>query len=255
MEENTRENQGRLDNLNEFLTKTMEYDRNAAEGSLVEFLGEISLITDWDQAQDQEARDVVWVMTMHMAKGLEFDQVFVIGMEEGIFPHSRSMLKAGELEEERRLCYVAFTRARKRLYLTHTQRRNLYGQTSANPPSRFLGEFDNPAFSERPQPSFVPGGGAVSGNRTGAMNRPGAANGIGTLNRAGAMNVAGTAKGTGTASETGALTVGDKVRHTKWGDGVVVSVRGKGTEAEYQIAFPELGIKKLLAQYAPIKKV
>jgi DNA helicase-2/ATP-dependent DNA helicase PcrA len=213
--EDSRESQGRLDNLSEFLTRTMEYDQTAVEGNLTEFLGEISLITDWDQAQNQEARDVAWIMTMHMAKGLEFDQVFVIGMEEGIFPHFRSMMNAREMEEERRLCYVALTRARKRLYLTHARRRSLFGKTSNNPPSRFLGEFSNPAFSEKPPAPFD--------------SRDESADEI--------------------------LTVGDKARHAKWGDGVVVSVRGKGKETEYQVAFPDGGIKKLLAQYAPLKKL
>jgi DNA helicase-2/ATP-dependent DNA helicase PcrA len=213
--ENTRESQGRLDNLQEFLTKTAEYDQTAADGTLADFLGEMSLITDWDQAQDQESRDAVWVMTMHMAKGLEFDRVFLIGMEEGIFPHFRSLLNAGDLEEERRLCYVALTRARKQLYLTHAQKRSLYGKTSYNPPSRFLGEFSNSAFSEKPQAPAAPRIGLAGGD----------------------------------------LAVGDKVRHAKWGDGVVVSLRGNGEEAEYQVAFPDGGVKKLLAQYAPLQKL
>jgi DNA helicase-2/ATP-dependent DNA helicase PcrA len=305
--ENTRESQGRLDNLKEFLTKTTEYDLAAAErgpaevsltegnpaagnpaernpaagslaagslaagslaernpatgslaagnpaaGSLADFLGEMSLITDWDQAQNQEVRDVVWVMTMHMAKGLEFDQVFVVGMEEGIFPHFRSMLNASDMEEERRLCYVALTRARKKLCLAYAQQRSLYGKTSRNPPSRFLGEFANPAFSEKPSASSAPW------NERGreAAGAAGAVGAGGTRGSNRGSNISASPSSAARNEPPGeTLAVGDKVRHAKWGDGVVVSVRGKEDEAEYQVAFPDGGIKKLLAQYAPLTKL
>jgi DNA helicase-2/ATP-dependent DNA helicase PcrA len=266
LREDTRESQGRLDNLKEFLTKTTEYDQTAGEtgveGNLTDFLGEMSLITDWDQAQNQEIRDVVWVMTMHMAKGLEFDQVFVVGMEEGIFPHFRSMMDASDMEEERRLCYVALTRARKKLYLTYAQRRSLYGKTSQNPPSRFLGEFANPAFSEKPRTPSAPRSeneiwrnkrGVVPGERGASRGERGAAGQAGERGAAG-RSERGTGRD-GAAAPGGTLDVGDKVRHAKWGDGVVVSVRGKGDEAEYQVAFPDGGIRKLLAQYAPLTKL
>ena len=134
------ENELRLDNLEEFksITKTFE-DRTGSE-SLADFLEEISLIADVTEHQEDE--DVITLMTIHSAKGLEFDVVFLIGMEEGIFPHQNSFCEEGGLEEERRLCYVGITRAKEKLYISNAKRRILYGKDVINPPSRFIKEID-----------------------------------------------------------------------------------------------------------------
>ena len=135
----TLESEIRIDNLMEFKSITMSFERLSSSESLSEFLNQISLATDSDENSD----NAVSVMTLHSAKGLEFDVVFLIGMEEGIFPHSNSMLEDGGLDEERRLCYVGITRAKDLLYLTNAKRRMLYGEDNFNPPSRFISEIDD----------------------------------------------------------------------------------------------------------------
>jgi DNA helicase-2/ATP-dependent DNA helicase PcrA len=137
--ERTIEARGRIENLEELVGVAREYDASAPEPSLSGFLQEISLYSDQDAIRDDDDGGQVTLMTLHTAKGLEFRAVFMIGMEEGIFPHSRS-IEENTLEEERRLCYVGMTRAQERLTLTHAMRRNLYGRYDANLPSRFLDE-------------------------------------------------------------------------------------------------------------------
>ncbi|MED5018957.1 DNA helicase PcrA, partial [Paenibacillus chibensis] len=140
--ENTIESRSRLENIDEFLSVTMEFEKNNDDKSLVSFLTDLALIADIDSVNDEEEdrSDAVILMTMHSAKGLEFPVVFIVGMEEGVFPHSRAFQDNEELEEERRLAYVGITRAEKQLFLTCAQMRTLFGRTTANPPSRFLDE-------------------------------------------------------------------------------------------------------------------
>lgn len=130
----------RIDNLMEFKSITASFEENTGSVNLGDFLEEISLIADMSEHKEED--DVVTMMTIHSAKGLEFDVVFLVGLEEGIFPHANAMLESGGLEEERRLCYVGITRARKRLYLSNAKRRMLYGKDTSNPPSRFIEEID-----------------------------------------------------------------------------------------------------------------
>ncbi|MFX4262034.1 DNA helicase PcrA [Pelotomaculum propionicicum] len=227
LDENTVESRTRLENLDEFISGTMEFDRDAEEKGLRSFLENIALVTDLDK-YDAES-DQVALMTLHSAKGLEFPVVFLAGLEEGVFPHSRSLLEPGELEEERRLCYVGVTRAMERLYLTHCWKRTLFGSERYNKPSRFLEEI----------PPHL-----VSGDDF--------------LDEAGEKGRAGM-KGTGfKASKKIAglqlFILGDKVRHCKWGHGLIVGVRGEGDDTEYHVAFPDQGIKVLLAKYAPLEK-
>jgi DNA helicase-2/ATP-dependent DNA helicase PcrA len=138
LRENTVESRTRLENLDELLSATGEFDRGADENTLQGFLENIALVTDTDNYD--HSTDKVTLMTLHSAKGLEFPVVFITGMEEGVFPHSRALTEPGELEEERRLCYVGITRAMERLYLTHCWKRNIYGSAHYNKPSRFLEE-------------------------------------------------------------------------------------------------------------------
>jgi len=227
LRENTIEAQSRLENLKEFLTVTQDYDRKAEEPSLGDFLSQVSLVTDLDTYED-EAEAVV-IMTMHMAKGLEFPHVFLAGMEEGIFPHSRSLLEESELEEERRLCYVAITRAREKVYLIYARQRNLFGRRSYNMPSRFLEEIPSALWEEyKSEAGFY---------KTTWSGAPFAGQ-----------------KGTA-PKEIGLFLLGDKVEHSKWGQGVVVGAKGKGEDTELQVAFPGQGIKTLLARFAPLRKV
>jgi DNA helicase-2/ATP-dependent DNA helicase PcrA len=158
-------------------------------------------------------------MTLHNAKGLEFEVVFIAGMEDGVFPHFRSMTDADELEEERRLAYVGITRARKRLYLTHAWSRSLFGASSYNPPSRFLNEIPSELIDELEQ-----------GDGRGAPDPI-------------------------VAGEPPDVSAGDTVEHDRFGEGVVLTVSGLGHDAEAVIRFEEEGEKRLLLAYAPLRKV
>ncbi len=222
--ERTVEAEGRVENLKELVGVAAEFEARSEEAGLADFLEQIALVTDQDEYEDAES--TVTLMTLHTAKGLEFPAVFVVGMEDGVFPHYRSMGDPSQLEEERRLAYVGITRARERLYLTHAWSRNLWGGSSFNPPSRFLGEIPE-AFVKLHQ---------VEGTSEGA----GAGNGAG---RSGIQQRA-----------VPTLVAGDTVIHDRWGPGVVVEVFGAGQRAEAKIAFEDQGEKRLLLAYAPIRK-
>ena len=207
-----------------------EYEARFPEGELTDFLESVSLVSDQDE-YDEEAGSVT-LMTLHVAKGLEFRVVFIIGMEDGVFPHYRSMGDQGELEEERRLAYVGITRAQERLYLCHAWSRMLFGTTSYNPPSRFLGEIPNGLLrsleGDEEEGGAIIGGGGRSAIREAVVS------------------------GRREPLQIGA---GDTVLHDKWGEGVVLTVSGSGTDAEATVAFEDAGEKRLLLAYAPLKKV
>ncbi|BBH23959.1 DNA helicase [Paenibacillus baekrokdamisoli] len=281
--ENTLESKARLENIDEFLSVTQEFEKRNEDKTLLSFLTDLALIADIDSMGKDEPeegiKDAVVLMTMHSAKGLEFPVVFIIGMEEGLFPHSRTLMDNDELEEERRLAYVGITRAEKQLYMTCARSRTLYGRTSMNMPSRFLKEVPDELKTEATREGFGyrGGSGTAAGNRPGfsgqspiGAGRP--AIGFGAKGAAGpitggrsssgvqvstpldAAKAAGAAAGGGEASKD--FTAGDKVSHAKWGIGTVVSVRGANNDKELQIAFPApVGLKKLLASFAPITKV
>lgn len=223
----------RLENLKEFYTVTMDYDREYPEdGSLDDFLAGLSLLTDVDEHREESDR--VTLMTLHSAKGLEFPVVFLVGLEEGVFPHSRSLEDRHELEEERRLCYVGLTRARRQLYLSHCWQRTLYGHTRVNEPSRFLRELPPELVSDTDRledDTMVP---------TGAKAVPA----VNTRSKNTAGPVAAPVE----------YRSGDRVLHRKFGPGTVVDVRGRGENAEISIEFPGLGVKTLLARYAPLER-
>lgn len=243
--EKTLESVSRLENIEEFKTVTNRFEEENDDKTLIAFLTDLALISDIDQMDDENDDDKVVMMTLHSAKGLEFPAVFLIGMEENIFPHSRSLMDDDEMEEERRLAYVGITRAEKLLYLTHAQMRTLYGRTNTNPLSRFIEEIpealiegrekdaspfgsisSDPFVRTREQPSFLKGPRRKS-------RRMESAEGGESLN----------------------WKPGDKVVHKKWGEGTVVKVHGQGEEMELDIAFPApVGIKRLLATFAPITK-
>ncbi|MDE0374668.1 MAG: DNA helicase PcrA [bacterium] len=228
--EGTVEAQGRAENLRELLSGAEEFELAALpdEGEepdgmrLVEqFLESVSLVSDTDELDDKGG--AVTLMTLHNAKGLEFPVVFIVGMEDGIFPYARALTDHDELEEERRLCYVGLTRAQERLYLSASRSRLLYGMSTYNPPSRFLRE--------------IPVGLV---NKLGRRLRDHRRESIGGRRRA--------RLGTD-------LAVDDRVRHDVWGIGRVVSVEGTGGGAQVEVDFPTKGTKRLLVHWAPLEKV
>ncbi|TJY42015.1 DNA helicase PcrA [Cohnella pontilimi] len=266
--ENTIESKSRLENIDEFLSVTQEFEKRSDDKSLVAFLTDLALIADIDSlnnTEDEESNDAVVLMTMHSAKGLEFPVVFIVGMEEGVFPGSRALMDNDELEEERRLAYVGITRAEQKLYLTCARMRLLYGRTNSNAPSRFLEE-----IPESLKEAVTPGGGRF-GSYGGFAGRLGGARSAGP--GFGARPTAGTGFGGASAASAPAarpaptaarpagegladLAAGDKVQHAKWGVGTVVAVKGAGNDMELQIAFPApVGVKRLLAAFAPVTKV
>lgn len=275
--ENTIESRSRLENIEEFLSVTQEFEKNNEDKSLVSFLTDLALIADIDTMNDDEEdrSDAVVLMTMHSAKGLEFPVVFIIGMEEGVFPHSRTFSDDEELEEERRLAYVGITRAEKQLFLSCARMRTLFGRTTANPPSRFLDEIPD-ELKEDTQMShdryrrggnvggsyggrgFGSGGGSnFGGGRSKDLPRGGTAASGGAVQKSRVTVTSGTpARPAAASGSAEGFKAGDKVAHGKWGTGTIVSVKGAGNDMELQIAFPApVGVKRLLAAFAPITKV
>jgi len=237
------EAQSRLENLEEFMTVTQDFEeKNEDDKTLMAFLTDLALIADIDQVdeEDPDYEEKITLMTLHAAKGLEFPVVFLIGMEENVFPHSRSMFDEEEMEEERRLAYVGITRAEQRLFLTHAKMRTLYGRTNMNPMSRFINEIPEDlieGIEEAKKAMF--GKRPIFGKEAARSSQP--------------KRKATRQASSGAESETWAP--GDKANHKKWGQGTVVKVDGTGDAMELDIAFPApTGIKRLLAKFAPITK-
>lgn len=242
----------RLENLDEFLSVTKRFDdhyeaEDDDSDQLSDFLAEVSLLSDQDDLDDDDNQ--VALMTLHAAKGLEFPVVFLIGMEDGLFPLSRSMMDESQLEEERRLAYVGITRAKQELYLTNAYSRMMYGRIQNNPPSRFLAEIDAKDLNvENPNA----GNTFIGQSHFQAQTAPFARND--ERARAQVYTTAKKASGAVGAEKKG-WHVGDQVEHKAWGRGVVMKVNGEGEDMELDIAFANKGVKRLLAAFAPIKKV
>ena len=231
------QDEGRVENLQELVSVASEYEESELDVgeaiSLSGFLEDVSLVADSDQIPDGEDHGgVVTMMTLHTAKGLEFPTVFLTGMEEGIFPHSRTLGDRAEIEEERRLAYVGLTRARKRLYLSRSEYRSSWGAPTYNPPSRFLAEI----------PEGVISWNSVS---TSSKARTGAPRSFGPPPRATGKKV----------ESTIVLEVGDRVSHDTFGLGKVMAVAGEGDRAEATIDFGSSGEKRLLLRYAPVERL
>lgn len=242
-QENSEESLGRLDNLQELLNVTAQFDETADDPSLGSFLESVALVSDTDALQDSDS--AVTLMTLHSAKGLEFPVVYLVGLEEGVFPHSRSMTSDTELEEERRLCYVGMTRAKEELHLFHAQRRSVYGQPNFNRRSRFLD--DIPA-----ELIVVPGGSVytppvsrqVVPDRTGAYR---------TVDAAPPSRDPAKLRG---PQWKPPFEVGQRVRHGKFGIGVVVACNPLKDDSEVTVAFPGVvGVKKLVQSLAKLEAV
>jgi DNA helicase-2/ATP-dependent DNA helicase PcrA len=259
----TPEGEARFENVQELVSVASKYDALEPGISLATFLEEVALISDLDQIDDRE--NAVTLMTLHSAKGLEFPYVFLCGLEEGIFPHSRSLLEPNELEEERRLMYVGLTRAMEAAYLLYAERRMLYGETRQNAPSQFLN--DIPAEFLEVEEGIRGMGAKVAEERGGILGsyfKPRSVTGFtGGLRRVPMENESGfypdvepnySAQGEG-PQENLILSYapGDRVRHRKFGDGVIVNVQG----GVLTIAFkdPRVGVKKVAASVAPLEKL
>ena len=225
---------GRVENLRELASVAEEFEESM-DGSITDdgpwatliglrklelFLETVSLVTDIDELDDKA--EAVTLMTLHTAKGLEYPVIFIVGMEDGVFPHSRSLGDPDELEEERRLCYVGLTRAEEKLYLTHAWQRMLFGSSSFNAPSRFLGEIPDSLVTMAPK--------RTRKSQESLSTSPGS---------------------TVSADEIG---VGDRIVHGKWGTGVVEEITGTGDRAEAWVVFDESGRKRLLLAWAPLQK-
>ena len=265
----TLESQARIENIEEFLSVTKNFDEspdNPADESgldkLSRFLNELALIADTDDG-DQESSEVT-LMTLHAAKGLEFPVVFLVGMEENVFPLSRASEDEDELEEERRLAYVGITRAEKILYLTNANSRMLYGKTNYNHPTRFLREISSDLLDyqglARPENSPYKvsytnsdtskfGQGMSLAQAMQERKRQAAPSSIST----GSLPFGKSSQSQPSKPEV-AWAIGDIAHHKKWGDGTVLAVSGSGNSQELKINFPEVGLKKVLASIAPIEK-
>ncbi|MEH0110464.1 DNA helicase PcrA [Tersicoccus sp. MR15.9] len=264
------QDESRVENLAELLAVVREYEQENPEGTLAQFLEQVSLVADADQipsspdsveAEVAEAKrlGVVTLMTLHTAKGLEFPVVFLTGLEHGVFPHQRSMTDPAELAEERRLAYVGLTRARRRLYLTRSEYRSLWGQTQYFPASQFLEEVPADLIDWKRQGSTTNAQRMAattwdSAEKAGSWWGAGTSRGAGSRSAGGAGSRAAAVGRVQPAKEVPHLTPGDRVEHTTFGPGTVVSVEGAGDKSVAKVSF-SMGEKRLLLRYAPLTKV
>jgi DNA helicase-2/ATP-dependent DNA helicase PcrA len=244
--EHTEEAMGRLENLQELLNVTIQYDGTSDEPSLAGFLESVALISDLDSANTDG--DAVTLMTLHSAKGLEFPVVFLVGLEEGVFPHSRSLTNDTELEEERRLCYVGMTRARQELHLLHAHRRSLYGQPNFNRRSRFIDDVPPEVLVNMGSTSNDMGYDAP--NRTVRQDRTGSYSVVEPRQAVVESN-----RPLRKPEWKPPFEVGDRVRHVKFGVGMVVACAPIKDDVEVTVAFPGVtGVKKLVQKLAKLEK-
>ncbi|HEV7903934.1 MAG TPA: UvrD-helicase domain-containing protein [Pyrinomonadaceae bacterium] len=285
--ENTEEAEGRLENLQELVNAAVDYDREEG-GGLRDFIDAAALVSDTDQYK----RDApVTLMTVHSAKGLEFPLVFMVGLEDGLFPHSRSATDRAELEEERRLCYVAITRAERFLYVTHAMKRRVYGEELASEPSQFLNEmpFDlmedlsrgaswlsfarsserlenahaaRALRGETRQPEKPYAGKTYNSadsiaeffRQRGQQVNPQSAPTPPTIKRRTGAGGASAASSSAASNDAGGFVPGTHVKHAKYGRGLVLRREGTGDAAKLTVSFPGFGQKKLIEKYAGLEK-
>lgn len=249
--ENTLEAEARIENLEEFYSITSTFDKSDVEDkSLLAFLTDLSLIAPTDDIEEETSE--VTLMTLHSAKGLEFPVVFIIGVENNIFPLIRPDTDDEDMEEERRLAYVGITRAERTLYLMSASSRLLYGQRKYNQISPFIDELDDEVteLDQGPgRPSYA------TGNYSNAFKKRRSIQPAGRRASRKTKSTVTKSKNTGVGAEKLDWQVGDKVSHKKWGIGTIVQIKGEKKDMQLNIAFPEEGVKPLLASFAPIEKV
>lgn len=230
--------ESRKENVGEFLSVAKDYMDSNPDGNLQDFLENVALVSDVDDFESSDSK--VTLMTLHAAKGLEFPVVFLTGLDEGLFPHSRTLLDPAQVEEERRLAYVGITRAERQLYVTNAITRTMYGRISAYMPSRFLAEIPPQLMEDYHRKSAMPQSRttAVPGKqRVSILTKPVAS----SLPKKHAVN--------------DTFAKGDKVRHKIWGIGTVLDVIGEGTNMQMKIQFPTKGVRQVVVKYAPLEKI
>lgn len=230
--------ESRKENVGEFLSVAKDYMDSNPDGNLQDFLENVALVSDVDDFESSDSK--VTLMTLHAAKGLEFPVVFLTGLDEGLFPHSRTLLDPAQVEEERRLAYVGITRAERQLYVTNAITRTMYGRISAYMPSRFLAEIPPQFMEDYHRKSAMPQSRttAVPGKqRVSILTKPVAS----SLPKKHAV--------------TDTFAKGDKVRHKIWGIGTVLDVIGEGPNMQMKIQFPTKGVRQVVVKYAPLEKV
>lgn len=247
--ERTPQAQSRIDNLHELISVAQEFAASEEENNLENFLAHVALVSDIDDTELGE--DAITLMTLHSSKGLEFPVVFLVGMEEGLFPHARTLMDETEIEEERRLCYVGITRAKEKLFFSSTKMRTIYGNTVTYPPSRFLQEI--PArlvktIKRQERFSALENFKQVSEKYSARPQKPAS-----TFNPHSFMPQKPAAAAGGTAGTR--FNTGDRVSHSKWGEGMVVSVKDSPDGQEVKVAFAGAGVRSLLTKYAVLKKL
>lgn len=230
--------QSRKENVGEFLSVAKDYVDSNPDGNLQDFLENVALVSDVDEFEEEESK--VTLMTLHAAKGLEFPIVFLVGMDEGLFPHSRTLLDESQIEEERRLAYVGITRAERQLYVTNASTRTMYGRISAYLPSRFLDEIPQDLVEDYKRRSSMPDrsqGQVPSQQRLSILSKPIATN----LPKKRPVD--------------SSWKAGDKVRHKLWGVGTVLEVIGSGENMQLRLQFPTKGTRQVVVKFAPLQKV
>ena len=230
--------ESRKENVGEFLSVAKDYMDSNPDGNLQDFLENVALVSDVDDFESSDSK--VTLMTLHAAKGLEFPVVFLTGLDEGLFPHSRTLLDPSQVEEERRLAYVGITRAERQLYVTNAITRTMYGRISAYMPSRFLAEIPPQLMEDYHRKSAMPQSRttAVPGKqRVSILTKPVAS----SLPKKHAV--------------TDTFAKGDKVRHKIWGIGTVLDVIGEGPNMQMKIQFPTKGVRQVVVKYAPLEKI
>lgn len=229
--------ESRKENVGQFLTAAKEYVDDNPDGTLQDFLENVALVSDVDEFESSESK--VTLMTLHAAKGLEFPVVFLVGLDEGLFPHSRTLMDSSQIEEERRLAYVGITRAEQQLYVTNASTRTMYGRISAYMPSRFLAEIPENLLEEYHRKAAMPQQSTTtvpSKQRMSILSKPVAS----SLPKKHAVDTT--------------FAKGDTVRHKIWGIGTVLEVIGEGQNMQMKIQFPTKGVRQVVVKYAPLEK-
>lgn len=244
--ENSIESQTRLENINEFISVAVDYERENPEGTIEDFLVNVSLLSDVDKTEDVD--NAATMLTIHSSKGLEFPVIFLVGMEEGLFPSARSVESDKDIEEERRLCYVAITRAEERLFITFANTRTIYGRTNYTLPSRFVEEIPKElvetTYDEK----------KLRVNRSSKNTRFDSNISNDKYNKIVDKEIEEAEKrkeeNQGLAGE---ITIATKVRHKKWGEGMIVGIKDTPNDKELTIAFENAGLKRIILSIAPIE--
>ncbi|MEG1203836.1 MAG: DNA helicase PcrA [Clostridia bacterium] len=271
----TKENETRFENLMEFIGVAIEFEKESADNTLSDFLESIALVSDVDNLE--EGAEAVTLMTMHSAKGLEFNVVFIVGMEEGLFPSKRSITEDEAAEEERRLCYVGITRAKQKLYITNVSKRTMYGTTSYAMPSRFVGEIPKELFDDSSKENICNNQKksekyldkeylqveSILGKSTTKFesipskltNKSSHKTGFGLSVDNFLKNISGSsgAKSVPNISNGSKYVVGMRVKHKKFGVGIIEKIESEGNDFKLEIMFDKYGFKRLMANYTPLE--